>query len=46
MVDIIVAFKIAMLTYILGLVTCGLVGVIVLLIRKITANRGKEIEET
>jgi len=44
--DVIGAFKIDILTYILGLFTCGLVGVIVLLIRKITSNREKEIEQT
>jgi hypothetical protein len=44
--DVIGAFKIAILTYILGLFACGLVGVIVLIIRKITSNREKEIEQT
>ena len=44
--DIIVASKIAFLTYILGLFSCGLVGVIILMVRKITSNREEGPEET
>ena len=44
--DVIGAFKIAILTYILGLLTCGLVGVIILIVRKLTSIREKGIEQT
>jgi hypothetical protein len=44
--DIIVASKIALLTYILGLFSCGLVGVIILMVKKITSNREGGAEET
>jgi hypothetical protein len=39
MKDVIVAFKIAILTYTLGLFSCGLVGVIILIVKKITSKR-------
>jgi hypothetical protein len=41
--DVTGAFKLAILTYILGLLTCGLIGVIILIVRKLTSNREKEI---
>jgi hypothetical protein len=44
--DVIVAFRIAILTYALGLFACGLVGVIILVIRKITSSREKGVEQT
>jgi len=44
--DIIVASKIAILTYILGLFSCGLVGVIILMVRKIISNKEEGAEET
>ena len=46
MADVIVALRIAILTYALGLLACGLVGVIVLIIRKITSDRNKGGEQT
>jgi uncharacterized membrane protein required for colicin V production len=46
MADIIVALRIAILTYALGLLASGLVGVIILIVRKITSNRAKGVEQT
>jgi len=46
MADVIVALRIAILTYALGLLACGLVGGIVLVIRKITSDRSKGVEQT
>ncbi len=39
------AFKIAILTYIFGLFACVLVGVIIVIVRKFTSNREKEVEQ-
>ncbi len=46
MKDVIVACRIAILTYTLGLLACGLVGVILLILRKMTSNSEKEVEQT
>jgi quinol-cytochrome oxidoreductase complex cytochrome b subunit len=43
--DVIIAFRIAILTYILGILTCGLVGIIILIVRKITSNREEGVEQ-
>jgi len=42
--DVIGAFKIAILTYLIAFFVCGLVGVIILIVRKVISNREKEIE--
>jgi len=44
MADVIVALRIAILTYALGLFACGLVGGIILVVRKITSDRSKGVE--
>ncbi len=45
MKDVMVACRIAILAYTLGALACGLVGVILLILRKMTANREKEVEQ-
>jgi len=46
MKEIITAFTIALLTYALGLLTCGLVGVIILIVKKIVSNREEGTGQT
>jgi hypothetical protein len=43
--DVVIAFRIAILTYMLGLFSCGLVGIIILIVRKITSKREEGVEQ-
>ena len=42
--DVGVAFKIAILTYALGCLACGLVGVILFIVRKVTLSKEEGVE--
>lgn len=46
MADVSVALKVAGLACILAFLICGLVGVIILVIRKITSKREEGVEQT
>ena len=44
--NLIDAFRVAILTYIFGIFTSGLIGIIILIIKKITYKREEEAEQT
>lgn len=43
--DIGTAFRIMILTSILGLITCALVGVVILIVRRVTSGRKEGVEQ-
>jgi hypothetical protein len=44
--DVGTAFRIMILTSILGLITCALIGVIILILRRLTSGRKEGVEQT
>jgi hypothetical protein len=43
--DVGTAFRIMILTSILGLITCALVGVVILIVRRLTSGRTEGVEQ-
>ena len=44
--DVGTAFKIIIFTSILGLITCAFIGVVILIVRRLTSSRREEGEQT
>jgi type III secretory pathway component EscS len=44
--DVGTAFRIVILTSILGLITCTFIGVVILIVRRLTSSRKEGVEQT
>lgn len=44
--DVGTAFRIMILAFILGLITCALIGVLILILRRLTSGRKEGVEQT
>jgi uncharacterized metal-binding protein len=44
--DVGTAFRIMILTSILGLITCALIGVVILILKRLTSGRKEGVEQT